>query len=1665
MRKFIGLYIATIALMSFGIGHTSATASTGVTNVHQTIYMYALSGNIKALQKLKASGYDLEATNPKGNTALCSAVLLKDVKAYNTLVEVGADLNSECMEKISPKNKDAFCAKNGIANKSICSIGKGKLGSNIWTTVGGAALLGTVGIAAAAGGGGGGGGSGSGEPPVDLCANVDCGEHGTCSAGICTCSDGYYGDRCDKAPLTCENGGTWNETTLRCDCINGYYGDTCSREPLACENGGTWNEVALKCDCPEGFIGQLCEIVDACYTMNCGEHGTCNLGVCTCLDNYYGDLCENAPLTCQNGGNWDTTAHECVCVNGWTGATCEIEPDPCYNVDCGVHGACQDKGGVGVCVCSDDFKGDHCEIPPETKIETITSIPVAIPGTSQDGTIINGVYTNPQYSRAPDGVNPDYVAGTEKITEENFENDSYKVGYLAEFGGVKDHTSSDVLVLSGNDDKAVVGLWANGVGSDAIPPENLGIVMLDKASKVSNAGEITMDETASTNKGIMALKGTSAGTVSNTGKINLTTRSENQSAALFASGLGWMVQNAGSITLNALDKSKNVSGIWAKDRQVLTNNTSVIDIILGKGVGTTDEIGEVIGIYGKTLVNRGTINASVNASVAEGETVKTNVYAMKASGAGNASNDGTINLNLTNMLYDVYGVSADADAFSATLTNKGTIKATGKLYNDPTISKQIVLLGTYKGMNDTILNEGTIEADIDVSNGGKLALMQGNSGTVTNNADLILNLGFTSGSTLPFDISAMSAQSANLSNKGNIDITVSNGNTSINSVVTAMGGIYDSSSSSTSNSGKINITSSLNGLRLTALGPNDGAKTNDKTGEIYITTDAEDSTIDTTAGSGSARNDGIVVLKHNGGSGDIIGFGGGNSGELYIYANDMTKETNIVGLTTAGGDNSDASSALIDIHLTGGTHGNVAGTDSSDSFKTSNIVKLTATDDKRNGNLSVYGHIVDNMLTEASFTRTGNTIINVTGKKGYDTYVTGITSTGIGSLTEKATITNNGHIDINVDLKDSTSHQIVGIADSGWTSSENPSKAINNGVITLKVTGNHNKALDSTAVPFDVVGMATASYAENSAKGVISIEVDGNAKAAGMVAFDGGSIHNHGTIKFNGDADNFTAFYATGEREHVLKKDDKGFITKYEHLYATVHNSGNIIINGNKELFDINAYGKGYENPVREIEWAKDTYEWKTIKRPDGSTYEGYEMSTTTDKFFAFNNPLTGTISILNAKDVITLNDGMGYVSEKGGVITALNKHLLGSVIGGSSLVQNGFNDTYIGNGQGNGAIVSDGNSAGLALTSGSAMFDAGYALNENNSNGLDIVMTRRSFADIVKNDSLAHFLENNYKGNNNESFFNKLKGFGDVGSLTAGLNSLTGQDMLSRFNFEDMTMMRELNFDMNDKLFHNKEQSFSLAGSVSPMAFKGDTGSNARYSLFNKRQGKFSLGLGVAFTDVRSDDDHNDNARSETMYQLVVPMGYKTHGFNLVTSPRLGYARGSYDRTGFEGKSYDGTIEKRVFGLMNEARYPMTFGDWSVEPSAEFNVIGYQQKGSEDAKEYSLNIKSQKTYSVEGGFGLYLNKVKELAKDKTLKLNLGASVYHEFADPYQLEVGLTGMDGSFMLRDEERSDNRAVVRAGFDYAEEDYSIYGSFISYIDREVRTALKSGFKWKF
>ena len=153
------------------------------------------------------------------------------------------------------------------------------------------------------------------------------------------------------------------------------------------------------------------------------------------------------------------------------------------------------------------------------------------------------------------------------------------------------------------------------------------------------------------------------------------------------------------------------------------------------------------------------------------------------------------------------------------------------------------------------------------------------------------------------------------------------------------------------------------------------------------------------------------------------------------------------------------------------------------------------------------------------------------------------------------------------------------------------------------------------------------------------------------------------------------------------------------------------------------------------------------------------------------------------------------------------------------------------------------------------------------------------------------------------------------------------------------------------------------------------------------------------------------------------------------------------------------------MFAFMNETRYPIQVGGWNISPSAELNFINYRISGHEKDKEYSLKIKSQNNYSVEAGIGLYASKETKFSKDSSLKFNGGVAIYHEFADPYKMKLGMTGMAGTFTLRDEDRSDNRAVVQSEIEFKHNNFSIVGNVASYIDRKYETNATLDFKFEF
>ena len=386
-----------------------------------------------------------------------------------------------------------------------------------------------------------------------------------------------------------------------------------------------------------------------------------------------------------------------------------------------------------------------------------------------------------------------------------------------------------------------------------------------------------------------------------------------------------------------------------------------------------------------------------------------------------------------------------------------------------------------------------------------------------------------------------------------------------------------------------------------------------------------------------------------------------------------------------------------------------------------------------------------------------------------------------------------------------------------------------------------------------------------------------------------------------------------------------------------------------------------------------------------------------------------------------------------------------------TSVVEEGFEETYTLTN----AIISEDTSA-LAINSQSALFDASLE-------GQDVILTKKGFDEITDNATVAAFLEDNYALNNNEALYGTLKAQTNTQALTSAVEDLTG-DGLKRFAFEDMTMLKDMDMDVNNALFDNTKTEFSLAGDTHPLNAGKNNSSNARWSLTGKKEDDRSYGVTMAFVSMRSQDDHNKNSRHDEMFIMGMPFGVEKWGAEFAVTPRLGYAYGKYTRDGLNG-SYDGKMEKRIMGVTSEARYPLYMDGWKVSPSVSFNAIGYHIKGHEEDKAYALNIDKQNIASMEAGIGFGLEKNWKLKKETNLKFALNVMVYHEFLDPYALKLSMRDMAGSYEIRDEKRRREHVVVKNKFEYDMNPVSVYGNLFTHIDSEYSTKAEVGLKYAF
>ncbi|KAI3384803.1 hypothetical protein SNEBB_006341 [Seison nebaliae] len=180
--------------------------------------------------------------------------------------------------------------------------------------------------------------------------------------------------------------------------------DTTPCNTIKCQNGGVCrletkmaDEITQHafCVCPFGWYGLLCEKFNQCSKLDCGNHGSCYVGIdghakCRCDLQYKGLLCETMQpdlnpasphfidcerTPCLNGGRCiDDDPPRCFCHPSFDGKRCEIFFDPCKNFICNNGGQCYTSDdGQAKCQCHNGYYGPCCQFITKLEPSTATS--------------------------------------------------------------------------------------------------------------------------------------------------------------------------------------------------------------------------------------------------------------------------------------------------------------------------------------------------------------------------------------------------------------------------------------------------------------------------------------------------------------------------------------------------------------------------------------------------------------------------------------------------------------------------------------------------------------------------------------------------------------------------------------------------------------------------------------------------------------------------------------------------------------------------------------------------------------------------------------------------------------------------------------------------------------------------------------------------------------------------------------------------------------------------------------------------------------------------------------------------------------------------------------------------------------------------------------------
>lgn len=1244
---------------------------------------------------------------------------------------------------------------------------------------------------------------------------------------------------------------------------------------------------------------------------------------------------------------------------------------------------------------------------------------------------------------------------------------------------VKGTNSSGMTLASDTDTVSITNkgkINVDGTGSKGITST--------KGGTVNNEGTITIAD------GSAAIEA-AGGTVNNKAGASITTEKDSSADGINISSnanSGATVTNDGTITVNGSGSAINssISATSPAETSNTINNNGVITIT-GNGNGiwadtatVTNAAGARIEVGGSgygiraskgSITNSGTITVSgSNGTGMSGGGTLVNDKTITASGSGSKGMEVTTGGTGTNNK----DITASGSNSSGIYVNGGTADNIGTIISSGNGSS-----GIYAA-NGEAYNQTTIS----VAGEGSIGMTAG-SGTVTNGKTVQVPVLDEDGEPvlgdddqpkyeekdLPGTINVVGSNAAGMKLAGSGKV-INNKGATINVSGAGSTGIWAAGSGSAVNNGTINVSAAdtaasgmrastgtaTNNAAITVTGngaqgmyADGGEAVNASGGTITLNSSANNSTA-MYATRGKITNNGTIALNGNSGIGMMTEAEGtaNNTGTINVSGADS------IGILADGGTATNSSGTI-----------NVTGS-SSFGMKATEGEAINNATINANNNIGMFadGGIVTNSSSGKINADSGASYLMLAENGGTANNKGTLTFSGSGSALQAkgATVNNTGSI--------TATGSGNGMAADGTSSAG--ANAVNSGTITV----NSGKGMIATSTTIDTTvtnaagGVITVNsnggvgmYADGSHARAINlgtINIKGTSSTSyGMKAVNGGSVENAGTINMAAGSagtgiyvDGKSTFYnnASGKIVFAGGQTQSGTITgdtsagsvdicddggscanKFIHLEqgATLQNSGTMVTSAS---FKLNEMGGG-----------------RVLLASTGTMVAGNEIS--------------GDLYAVSDRAMLEQGQKDVYVNRNALTASEIDVNLMSA----SPMWEVSLVDSAEDSADDAATQAEDEPAVEQPTVKDEDEADNDSSTSDKPSSEKDIVYNRVAFSNLVNNASQAAYLESNYAIRN--TIYDGMITAGSMEEFNQALYSNLGLDLIPNFAKQNMDILRNVNRQVNSAVFNNndtKEFRVHVGYDYFEREQNGTNGlsgyedeAHTGYALFDKKyNANFRYGLGASFTKYSSDYD-NGAERDEVIAQIMAPLIFETDSTKVVSMPRIGMGWGEYTRYDHTGE-YKADTRNYYYGITNEARHELDMGLLTLEPVAEFNIIGLYQGRTKE----NIRVDSGNNLSVEGGLGLYAKKSFKPMGDDELNIRLGGTYYHEFNNPYQaVSAGIVGLQGRYHMNSYETQRNRAVLSSRFDYKRGKFNFYLEGSRFIEDDSTYSVNAGLTYAF